>query len=281
MRWISLSMGLLLAGASVAWAFDEPKKKPPDKNKKAPAVKPAEETTPSEEKSVEEQMQAVQTELGEKQQKLVEEYQSAKDQATKQKIVADFNKLRTDAAAKYFEIVKKYPDDPAIFPALQMVISFGENTDKAIEVLVKHHLNNEQIGSLCLQLGMQNAPGSDKLARAVAEKSTSNNAKGLALLALGKSLFAQSNDDSVDGDRREKLRAEAEEALQSVVDDYADVKAFRGTAGDMASGVLFEVKHLAVGKEVPDLTGKDLEGTEFKISDYRGKVVFLDFWAHW
>jgi peroxiredoxin len=33
--------------------------------------------------------------------------------------------------------------------------------------------------------------------------------------------------------------------------------------------------------EVPDLRGEDLDGKTFKLSDYRGKVVFLDFWAHW
>ena len=26
---------------------------------------------------------------------------------------------------------------------------------------------------------------------------------------------------------------------------------------------------------------EDLAGVEFKLSDYRGKVVFLDFWGHW
>jgi thiol-disulfide isomerase/thioredoxin len=32
---------------------------------------------------------------------------------------------------------------------------------------------------------------------------------------------------------------------------------------------------------VPDLAGEDLDGVAFKLSDYRGKVVLLDFWAHW
>jgi peroxiredoxin len=49
----------------------------------------------------------------------------------------------------------------------------------------------------------------------------------------------------------------------------------------MAERLLYEVKHLAIGLEVPDLEGKDLDDTVFKLSDYRGKVVFLDFWAHW
>lgn len=36
-----------------------------------------------------------------------------------------------------------------------------------------------------------------------------------------------------------------------------------------------------VGKVAPDIRGKDLDGKKFKLSDYRGKVVLLDFWGNW
>ncbi|MEC7582943.1 MAG: hypothetical protein VYE77_01385 [Planctomycetota bacterium] len=35
------------------------------------------------------------------------------------------------------------------------------------------------------------------------------------------------------------------------------------------------------GQQAPDIVGIDLDGTEFKLSDYRGKVIFLDFWGDW
>ncbi|MDG1874966.1 MAG: TlpA disulfide reductase family protein [Mariniblastus sp.] len=41
------------------------------------------------------------------------------------------------------------------------------------------------------------------------------------------------------------------------------------------------MEHLQVGHEAPDIIGKDLDGMEFRLSDYRGKVVLLDFWGHW
>jgi cytochrome oxidase Cu insertion factor (SCO1/SenC/PrrC family) len=37
----------------------------------------------------------------------------------------------------------------------------------------------------------------------------------------------------------------------------------------------------AVGQVAPDIEGDDLDGVPFKLSDYRGKVVVLDFWGNW
>ena len=35
------------------------------------------------------------------------------------------------------------------------------------------------------------------------------------------------------------------------------------------------------GEKAPDISGEDVDGKEFKLSDYRGKVVVLDFWGFW
>lgn len=36
-----------------------------------------------------------------------------------------------------------------------------------------------------------------------------------------------------------------------------------------------------VGKAAPEIDGEDLSGKYFKLSDFKGKVVLLDFWATW
>ena len=43
----------------------------------------------------------------------------------------------------------------------------------------------------------------------------------------------------------------------------------------------FEKEHLQLGMTAPDIEGEDLEGVKFKLSDYRGKVVVIDFWGNW
>jgi predicted Zn finger-like uncharacterized protein len=38
---------------------------------------------------------------------------------------------------------------------------------------------------------------------------------------------------------------------------------------------------LAVGNLAMDIDAEDIDGKQFKLSDYRGKVVVLDFWGNW
>lgn len=45
--------------------------------------------------------------------------------------------------------------------------------------------------------------------------------------------------------------------------------------------VLLETKIATPGEPAPELKGKDPEGNEIRLSDLKGKVVFLDFWSTW
>ncbi len=36
-----------------------------------------------------------------------------------------------------------------------------------------------------------------------------------------------------------------------------------------------------IGEMAPEIEGVDLDGVKFKLSDYRGKVVMLDFYGDW
>jgi cytochrome oxidase Cu insertion factor (SCO1/SenC/PrrC family) len=40
-------------------------------------------------------------------------------------------------------------------------------------------------------------------------------------------------------------------------------------------------KALNVGKVAPEIEAEDIDGVKFKLSDYRGKVIVLDFWGDW
>lgn len=49
----------------------------------------------------------------------------------------------------------------------------------------------------------------------------------------------------------------------------------------LAKGAIFEAENLQVGMVAPEVKGTDHEGRPFLLSDYRGKVVVLDFWGFW
>ena len=76
----------------------------------------------------------------------------------------------------------------------------------------------------------------------------------------------------------EKVAAEAEKYLALVVDSLG--KDFAALKQD-AERELKAFRSLRVGREVPEISGADLDGKNFKLSDYRGKVVLLDFWGNW
>jgi thiol-disulfide isomerase/thioredoxin len=83
----------------------------------------------------------------------------------------------------------------------------------------------------------------------------------------------------------EAMEHEAETLLERVVRFYADVphndpKSRPGSLGAAARSYLREQRELAVGQPAPDIAGTDLDGRPFRLSDYRGRVVVLDFGSH-
>jgi thiol-disulfide isomerase/thioredoxin len=76
----------------------------------------------------------------------------------------------------------------------------------------------------------------------------------------------------------------AEEILKRLSKEFADVTRndFQPTTlGELAERELFALHHLVLGKTVPEIQGKDLDGKPMTLSEYRGKVVVLIFCGHW
>jgi hypothetical protein len=60
-----------------------------------------------------------------------------------------------------------------------------------------------------------------------------------------------------------------------------DVSRGRDSLAKAARAELHGIRDLAVGKPCPEIAGEDIDGKPFKLSDYRGKVVVVDFWGDW
>ena len=74
----------------------------------------------------------------------------------------------------------------------------------------------------------------------------------------------------------------AEQSKAAVADlRAAAALAPRSRWGKLVTGSIYELQNLQVGMAAPEIEGDDLDGVAFKLSDYRGNVVVLDFWGDW
>ena len=63
--------------------------------------------------------------------------------------------------------------------------------------------------------------------------------------------------------------------------EYPDGKPMLHTLAEAEADLLRRIKYGTVGGTLPDVRGKRIDGVEECLSDYRGRVVLLDFWATW
>jgi thiol-disulfide isomerase/thioredoxin len=272
----------------------------------APAADEPKEKTPAD------QYQA----LARKYEDAVKVYRKAAREATTQEELDKINAEQYPDPAKYgqrfLQLAEKYPDDPAAIDALTWVVQHpargqvGKESARAraLDVLLKDYARSDRIGPVCMVLGFYDVPTDEAFLRAVLEKNANHDVQGLATMALALKLKnaaemgkqvkdhpgLQKQYEKVFGADvlkelmardPNKLATEMEQLFQRVVDKYADVKYVRGTVGNAAEAELFEIQKLAIGKPVPDIEASDADGKSYKLSDYRGKVVVLDFWATW
>jgi hypothetical protein len=77
--------------------------------------------------------------------------------------------------------------------------------------------------------------------------------------------------------------AEVRPLYARLAKEFGDVKLPWGeeTYGGIAGGWLFVQDNLVVGKVAPGFEAVDEGGVKWKLEEYRGKVVVIDFWGDW
>lgn len=82
------------------------------------------------------------------------------------------------------------------------------------------------------------------------------------------------------------LEREAESLFIRVDKEYGDLpntgrrKEKQPLLRDLAAPYVREMQTLGIGKTAPDVEGVDLDGKPFRLADYRGKVVMIEFGSH-
>ncbi len=261
----------VLAALAAARADDPKPKGDPPKNDEA-AQKEQTPKTPAE------QLQALVKEFSDARTEFLKIYREAKTDEEREKLVKE-KYPAPKYAGRFLKLAQEHPDDPTALDALAWVVrnvGGGPDRQKALDLLVKDHLKSEKLADVCTAL---EGPEGETALRAILEKSPHRRVQGVACFSLAESLKERAGGGAADADT---LNKEAEALFERVEKEFADVEMSAGRKlGDLAKGELFEIRNLAVGKKAPEIEAEDIEGTKFKLSDYKGKVILLDFWGHW
>jgi peroxiredoxin len=215
-------------------------------------------------------------------------------------------------ALRLFVLAEKHPQDPVALDALDWIVSkciFGPQAEKALAMIARDHGKSERLKDFCGQCGRYGEPfpAYENMLRAILKGNPHPGVKGAATLALADYLkMAKEKTESreltvalggglpLSGLQTKNMQAMKERGLdavaaesaalfQEVIDHYADLRIesnYPQNAGDLAKGQLFVLRNLSIGKKSPEIEGKDIRGKEMKLSDYRGKVIVVDFGSH-
>jgi hypothetical protein len=190
-------------------------------------------------------------------------------------------------AARMIELAAHFPKDPVALRALSWSALESDwpspERDQAILILSRDFATRNDIASLCKKLVYAPSPEAERFLRKASQVNPAEEVKTLAAYYLARNLHEQTKGGPARQTAAPRLDAEAEKMFVALAAQHGNVAlpGEKQTLGQAIEKDLFEIRHLSVGKAAPDISGKDIDGRAFKLTDYRGKVVLLDFWGHW
>jgi S1-C subfamily serine protease/thiol-disulfide isomerase/thioredoxin len=183
---------------------------------------------------------------------------------------------------KFRKLAEGKPGTRLEFEALVTMVRLANDESQGLDEelrwalgrLLQNHSGAEHLGGLMVELCRKPRPEVQAFMRDVVAKSPHRHAKALGCVALGLALGA---DPRTCGRNEEECVA----ALDRAVTEFGDVEMGSKPLKEFIAPLLAEKKWLAIGRPAQDIEGKDSAGQSFRLSEYRGKVVLLDFWVDW
>lgn len=187
--------------------------------------------------------------------------------------------LQKEAVESLWALAKANPESADI-ASLSAVGFYGdaEASSAAFSAIMKHHLDHKDIVKVLAFVPPTVIPAFEEILQEVV-KNGEGDAQVQAAISLAR--YIPLRDGKLD---RSALN---DEKLADLEKESKSLRELLGSFdGDSelhkkAQEELFVIENLTVGAKAMDIVGTDLEGEEFKLSDYRGKIVFLDFWGDW
>jgi AhpC/TSA family len=191
-------------------------------------------------------------------------------------------------APQVAETAKNHLDHPKAVPLLVWVCSAtasGPTPDLAklynatVDLLMEKFPDRDELAPLTQWLQQDDNPTwAEKHLRTMVVKTRSEDIKANARFGLANIL---KNKDEASQPEAEKLFASIVEQGGKAPNQRRLLDQYKRDLVDQAKKELADIKVHGIGRPVPDITGNDLDDKPFKLSDYKGKVVLIDFWGFW
>ena len=210
-------------------------------------------------------------------------------------------------AGPFLDFAQRYSKHPEAIDALAWVatqLRYRPEATRAIGFLERDHLKSRRLGEVLGRVATGLTPAAERLLQVALDKSPhagvqANACYHLVELLDGQLRLADEIKQNPTLRRRaeqyygktltnhlsllsaKKVTARQEELCETLLRSFEMTPIADGTMGQFAKRRLFALRHLSVGKRAPDISGTDIQGRSFKLSDYHGKVIVLSFWGHW
>jgi RNA polymerase sigma factor (sigma-70 family) len=186
-------------------------------------------------------------------------------------------KTSTPDHAELMALLENFPASPAGFDAAQWILlnsPDGREVEKAAEVILQEHIQETNLVTIAQQLERMRHRCTTNLLQAMLEQNPDPRVRGNACLTL-----ATLRKEAAEFGENKAATAEAERLFERVEAEFGSVKKDGKTLSELARPELFELRRLSIGNPALEIEGEDLEGDSLKLSNYKGKVVVLRFWA--
>lgn len=226
-------------------------------------------------------LKAIQQKFEEAQEEFGKLYQAAKTDEERTKLFQEKYPKPEDFTGKALAIAEANPKTEVARDALVWVATLSRDdatAGKCYSTLGTDFIDAESLGDLTTGARYNGTDSAAKFLEKLAADSPHASVRGKAKFALAGLLNERAK---AKGEQGDGARKRAVDLLNECIEEYAGVDIYDAKLGEKAKGMLFALENLVIGKTCPEITGSDADGVEFKLSDYRGKVVFLDFWGFW
>jgi thiol-disulfide isomerase/thioredoxin len=216
-------------------------------------------------------------------------------------------------AKQFLALAREEPSGTVAMDALSTTIQLGghgPDAQAAIELMRRGFATAPKTRGFIQQIAISPCLEVEGLLRDVLAKNPDRTAQGLACQGLANLLDGYANlprlqaqdpgmaarlervvgKENLDRLARRDAAAmlqESEALHERVLAQYADVRLYPEVPTDAQTiGKASEIwlgarREMAVGHAAPAIEGEDVDGKPIKLSEYRGKVVVVVFWASW